>query len=65
MSTPNLSTFKLFLIGSICVGLVFGIVVWASGKKMSVSQALQVRVRIKQKTFPSQNYNPRKRVFLR
>ena len=35
MRPLNLSTFKLFVIGCICLGLVFGIVVWAAGKKIS------------------------------
>jgi hypothetical protein len=44
MRSLNLSKFKLLLIGCICLGLVFGIVVWASGKKMSTSDALKIRV---------------------
>ena len=44
MSPLNLSKFKLLLIGCICLGVVFGMVIWASGKKMSTSEALKIRV---------------------
>ena len=44
MNPLNLSKFKLLLIGGICLGLVFGIIVWASGKKMSTTDALKIRV---------------------
>lgn len=44
MSPLNLSKFKLSLIGCICLGFGFGIAVWASGKKMSASDVLKIRV---------------------
>jgi len=44
MRSLNLSQFKLLLVVCICLGLVFGIVVWASSKKVSPSEALKIRV---------------------
>jgi len=43
MSPLSLSKFKLLLAACICLGLVFGMVVWAAGK-MSTSQALNIRL---------------------
>ncbi|MFN2406778.1 MAG: hypothetical protein ABR594_12045 [Pyrinomonadaceae bacterium] len=64
MSPPNLSTCKVLVIGCICLGLVFGIVVWASGKKMSTSQALKVRVLNRTKSVSITELQPREEDFL-
>ncbi|HEY4423944.1 MAG TPA: hypothetical protein VGN10_07045 [Pyrinomonadaceae bacterium] len=60
MSTLNLSKFKLLLIGCICLGLVFGIVVWAAGKKTSTSEALKIRVLTQTKNVSITELLPRK-----
>jgi hypothetical protein len=65
MSPLNLSKFKLLLIGCICLGLVFGIVVWASGKKMSTSQALKIRVLSQTENVSITELQPREEGFLR
>jgi hypothetical protein len=59
MSPLNLSKFKLLLIGCICLGTVFGIVVWASGKKMSTSEALKIRVLSQMKDVSITELQPR------
>lgn len=65
MITLNLSKFKLLLIGCICLGLVFGMVVWASGKRMSTSQALNIRVLNRTKNVSITELQPREEGFLR
>ncbi len=60
MSPLNLSKFKLLLIGCISLGLVFGIVVWASGKKTSTSEALKIRVLTQTKNVSLTELLPRK-----
>ena len=64
MRSLNLSKFKLLLIGCICLGLVFGIVVWASGKKMSTSDALKIRVLSQAKNVSIAELQPREEGFL-
>ena len=64
MSPLNLSKFKLFLIACICLGLVFGIFVWASGKKMSTSDALQIRILNQTRNVSIAESQPRQEGFL-
>lgn len=64
MNSPNLSKFKLLLIGCICLGLGFGIVVWASGKKMSSSDALKIRVVSQTKNVSITELQPREESYL-
>ena len=64
MSPLNLSKFKLLLIGCICLGVVFGIVVWASGKKMSTSDTLKIRVLSQTKNVSIAELPPREEGFL-
>ena len=64
MGSLTLSKFKLLLIGCVCLGLVFGIVVWASGKKMSTTQALKIRVLSQTKNASITELQPRGEGFL-
>ena len=64
MNPLNLSKFKLLLLACICLGLVFGIVVWASGKKISTSQALKIRVLNQTKNVSITELQPREEGFL-
>jgi hypothetical protein len=64
MNPLNLSTFKQFVIGCICLGLVFGIVVWASDKRMSESQSVTVRVLNQTKNVSITELQPRETGFL-
>jgi hypothetical protein len=65
MRSLNLSNFKLLLLECICLGLVFGIVVWASGKKMSTSEALKIRVLSQAKNVSITELQPREEGFLK
>jgi hypothetical protein len=64
MSPLNLSKFKPLLIGCICLGVVFGIVVWASGKKMSQSEALKIRGLSQSRNVSIMELQPREDGFL-
>ncbi|HEX7773633.1 MAG TPA: hypothetical protein VF435_14535 [Pyrinomonadaceae bacterium] len=64
MNSLNLSKFKLLLIGCICLGLVFGMVVWALGKKISTTEALKIRVLSQTKNASIAELQPRAEGFV-
>jgi len=64
MRSLNLSKLKLLLIGCICLGFVFGIVVWASGKKVSTSEVLKIRVLTQTKNVSISELQPSEEGFL-